>query len=102
MNANNKVCIRILGKVSLLIPVLNTCLLGGLVEIDTYLSSALTHSLTPLARPSWMSAVLSTSCRAVFTSIEPPVTSSLSKQNILLNMITYVKDILPESRRQDE
>jgi len=48
----------------------------------TYLSSALAHSWRPLASPSWISAVLRTSCRAVITSMAPaPVgTSSLHKQ----------------------
>lgn len=41
-------------------------------RFKTYLSRALAASRIPRARPSWMSAVLSTSGRAVLTSITPP------------------------------
>lgn len=41
-------------------------------EVTPYLSRALAASRIPRARPSWMSAVFSTSGRAVLTSITPP------------------------------
>ena len=57
---------------------------------STYLSSAFAHSWSPRARPSWINAVLRTSWRAVYTSIEPaPVwTSSLKYMKIICRVHT--------------
>ena len=55
--------------------------------IHTHLSNALAHSRRPRAKPSWISAVLSTSWSAVLMSMDPASTlgtSSLQKENTSL------------------
>lgn len=62
----------------------------------TYLSRALAASRMPRARPSWISAVLSTSGRAVLTSITPPA-AVLSKQEKQIKSAVSLQNCHDES-----